>query len=218
MHFPVPDPAYTNSALARAHFRLAAQLAIGFVALLWLIHLMNWASDLNVYTLGVRPRELAGTIGILLAPLLHGSFDHLLANSPPLVVLGTAMLYLYPDSSKRVLPIVYLGPGIATWIFGRESSHVGASGLVYGLATYVFFAGLLRRDRRAVAASLIVCFLYGSLLLGLVPGEVGVSWETHLAAALFGGVLAIALRRLDVPPKKRYAWDEEAESGDDPPE
>lgn len=215
MHFPVPDPAHTGSEQARALFRLAAKIALGFVALLWLIQLMNSASGLDPAPFSIRPRQLAGLPGIFLAPLVHGGFDHLIANSPSLLVLGTAMLYLYPGSSLRVLPVVYLGPGIATWVFGRESFHLGASGLVYGLASYVFVAGLLRRDRRAVAASLVVCFMYGSLLLGLVPSEVGVSWETHVAAVVIGIALALALRCLDVAARKRYAWEDEKATNDD---
>ena len=126
------------------------------------------------------------------------------------------MLYLYPNSALKVLPAVYLGPGIAVWLFGRASSiHVGASGLVYGLVSYVFVAGVIRRDRRAIAASLLVSFLYGSAMWGVLPIEPGVSWETHLAAALIGLLLAIALRRLDVPPRKRYAWEDETDDDDD---
>jgi membrane associated rhomboid family serine protease len=209
VHFPVPDPAYTSSAHARAHFRLAAQLACGFVAMLWLIHLLNWAFDVEPDPFGVRPREVAGIAGILLAPLVHSGFMHLIANTLPLVVLGTAMLFLYPQSSLRALPVIYLGPGVVVWLFGRGSVHLGASGLIYGLAGYVFIAGLLRRDRRAIAASLIVSFMYGSLALGFLPLPPEISWETHLAAAVIGALLALALRRLDVPPRKRYGWEEE---------
>lgn len=216
MPFHVPDPAFTGSAQARAHFRLAARLALGFVALLWLIHLMNWAADLDPSPFGIRPRQLAGAPGILTAPLVHGDFAHLVANSAPLAVVGTAMLFLYPNASLRVLPAIYLGPGIAVWLFGRDSAHLGASGLVYGLVAYVFVAGLLRRDRRAIAASLVVAFMYGSLAWGVLPTREPVSWETHLAAALIGVASAFALRRLDVPPRKRYAWeDEDGESSDD---
>jgi membrane associated rhomboid family serine protease len=216
MPFHVPDPAFTGSAQARAHFRLAARLALGFVALLWLIHLMNWAADLDPSPFGIRPRQLAGALGILTAPLVHGDFAHLVANSAPLAVVGTAMLFLYPNASLRVLPAIYLGPGIAVWLFGRDSAHLGASGLVYGLVAYVFVAGLLRRDRRAIAASLVVAFMYGSLAWGVLPTREPVSWETHLAAALIGVASAFALRRLDVPPRKRYAWeDEDGESSDD---
>jgi membrane associated rhomboid family serine protease len=90
-----------------------------------------------------------------------------------------------------------------------SSTHLGASGLVYGLVTYIFVAGLIRRDKRAIAASLLVCFLYGTLAWGVLPIQPGVSWETHLAAALISLALAIVLRRLDIPPRKRYAWEDE---------
>lgn len=216
MQAHLPDPNYTSSERARANFRLAAKIALGFVALLWLIELLNWGLDWQLASVGVRPREIAGLSGILLAPLLHGGFAHLVTNSLPLLVLGTGMLYLYPNSALKVLPAVYLGPGIAVWLFGRASSiHVGASGLVYGLVSYVFVAGVIRRDRRAIAASLLVSFLYGSAMWGVLPIEPGVSWETHLAAALIGLLLAIALRRLDVPPRKRYAWEDETDDDDD---
>jgi membrane associated rhomboid family serine protease len=211
MQIHVPDPAYTGSERARANFRLAVKIALGFVALLWVIQLSDWALDLGPAEFGVRPRQLAGLPGILVAPLMHGGFGHLIANSPPLAVLGTAMLYLYPRSALRVLPAVYLGPGIAVWMFAQGSSHVGASGLVYGLVSYIFVAGLIRRDKRAIAASLLVSFMYGALVWGVLPIEVGVSWETHLAAALIGITLAITLRHLDIPPRRRYSWEDEGD-------
>ena len=96
-----------------------------------------------------------------------------------------------------------------------SSRHVGASGMVYGLAGYIFLAGVIRRDTRAIAASLLVCFLYGTLVWGVLPIKAGVSWETHLAAALIGLVLAITLRRLDIPPRKRYAWEDEKDEFED---
>ena len=209
MHIHASDPAFTDSERARANFRLAVRLALGFVALIWFIQLLNWALDLGVEDFGVRPRELAGLPGILFAPLMHSGFPHLIANSLPVLIVGTAMLYLYPSAALRVLPAVYLGPGVAVWLFARGSSHVGASGLVYGLVSYIFVAGLIRRDRRAIAASLLVCFMYGASVWGLLPFEPGVSWETHLAAALIGVVLAIALRHRDIPLRARYSWEDE---------
>ena len=212
MQVHIPDPAYAGSERARANFRLAVKVALGFVALIWVIQLLNWALDVGPEDFGIRPRQLAGLPGILFAPLVHGGFAHLIANSLPLLVLGTAMLYLYPSAALRVLPAVYLGPGIAVWLFARGGVHVGASGLVYGLVGYIFVAGLIRRDRRAIAASLLVCFMYGALVWGVLPIEPGVSWETHLAAALIGVVLAIALRRLDMPLRKRYSWEDEKDN------
>ena len=211
-----PDPAYTNSERARANFRLAVKIALGFVALLWLIQMSNWALDLGPPDLGVRPREWSGLVGVPFAPLLHGGFEHLVGNTPPLAVLGTAMLYLYPRSSLRVLPAVYIGPGIAVWLFGRSSVHLGASGLVFGLASYILVAGVIRRDRRAIAASLLVCFMYGALVWGVFPVDTGASWETHLAAALIGIALAIRLRHLDIPPRRRYMWEDEESEPESP--
>ena len=211
MEVHTPDPAYTGAEHSRAGFRLALRFALGFVVLIWFIQLLNYGLGLELERFGVRPRVLAGLPGILLAPLLHHGFGHLIANSAPLLVLGTVMLHLYPRSTVSVLPAVYLGPGIAVWLLGRAAVHVGASGLIYGLVSYIFVAGLIRHDRRAIAACLLVCFMYGSLVWGVLPLERAVSWETHLAAALIGVLMAIMLRHLDIPPRKRYSWEDETD-------
>jgi membrane associated rhomboid family serine protease len=209
MQIHIPDPHYTGSPQARTSFRVALEIALAFVALLWLIQLFNWTLDLELQRFGVRPRDWHGLVGILLAPLLHGSFMHLIGNTLPLLVLGTVLLHLYPAAALRVLLAVYLGPGIAVWLFGRDSVHIGASGMAYGLVGYILVAGLIRRDRRAIAASLLVCFMYGALVWGVLPIEPGVSWETHLSAALIGIALAIVFRRLDIPPRRQYSWEGE---------
>ena len=215
MQIDVPDPAYTSSEQARASFRLAVKLALCFVVLLWVIQLLNWGLGLELGRFGVRPREFTGLPGILAAPLLHGGFAHLIANSLPLLVLGAGMLYLYPGSALKVIPAIYLGPGAVVWLFAVSATvHAGASGLVYGLFSFIFVSGLIRRDRRAIAASLLVCFLYGTMVWGVLPIKSGVSWETHLTAALIGFALAIVLRRLDLPPRKRYSWEDEASGHD----
>ncbi len=213
MELHTPDPAYTGSERSRANFRLAVRIALGFVALIWLIDAFSWGLNLELERFGVRPRQWAGVPGILFAPLLHSGFTHLVANSLPLLVLGTAMLHLYPNSALRVLPAVYLGPGVAVWLLAGGGVHVGASGLVYGLVSYIFVAGLIRRDRRAIAASLLVAFMYGTLAWGVLPIKPGVSWQTHLAAALIGVSMAIILRQLDIPPRIRYTWEDEPDDG-----
>src|SRR5256885_6758737 len=167
MQVHIPDPDYTSSERARANFRLAAKIALGFVVLLWLIQLLNGGLDLELQRFGVHPREFAGLPGILLAPLLHGGFPHLITNSLPLLVLGTVMLHLYPNSAIKVIPAVYLGPGIAVWLFAKESTiHVGASGLVYGLVSYIFVAGVARRGRRVLPPSRPGFLFYGFPGLG----------------------------------------------------
>jgi membrane associated rhomboid family serine protease len=215
MRVDVSGPSDTGSEQPRADFRLAANTALAFVALLWVIQLSSWGLDLELERFGVLPRQLTGLPGILLAPLVHAGFIHLIANSLPLIVLGTTMLHLYPKSALRVLPAVYLGPGVAVWLFARSSIHVGASGLVYGLFSYILAAGIIRRDRRAIAASLLVCFMYGALVWGVLPIKPEFSWETHLAAALIGVVLAIMLRHLDIPPRTRYSWEDETDEFED---
>jgi membrane associated rhomboid family serine protease len=207
MQIHSPDPSFTDSAQAREHLRLATRLSLGFVALLWLIPILGWGLELERF--GIRPRQWASLPGILFAPMLHAGFAHLIANSLPVLVLGTVMLQLYPTAAFRVLPAVYLVPGLAVWLFARDSVHVGASGLIYGLVSYIFVAGLIRRDRRAIAASLLVAFMYGALVWGVLPIRVGVSWETHLAAALVGVSMAIMLRHWDNPPRIRYSWEGE---------
>jgi membrane associated rhomboid family serine protease len=212
MQLHSPDPDFTGSARARTNFRLAVLTSLGFVALIWLVPLLGWGLDLQRF--GVRPREWLGLPGILVAPLLHADFNHLLVNSLPLVVLGTMIFHLYPRSAFRVLPAVYLGPGILVWLFARGGNHLGASGIIYGLVSFVFVAGLIRRDRRAVAGSMLVAFMYGAMAWGILPIKLGVSWETHLAAALIGALFAIALRHWDHPPPVRYSWErEEGEDG-----
>ena len=219
MQIHVPDPEFTASAANRAHFRSALVVAAAFVVVLVAIHAAGAALGLPLQRYGVQPQAWAGLPGILMAPLLHADVAHLASNALPLLVAGTAMLHLYPDAARVVLPAVYVGPGIAVWLFGRPSLHLGASGLVYGLVGYIFVAGVIRRDRRAIAAALLVSFLYGALVWGVFPLKVGVSWETHLAGAAIGVALAFAFRARDVPPRKRYSLEDEAdaEAGAPPP-
>jgi membrane associated rhomboid family serine protease len=208
MYADLRDPVLPDPARARANFHVAVKLALVFVALLWLIQVLL-GGEIDPGMFGVRPRQWIGLLGILSAPLVHGDYAHLVGNSVPLVVLGSAMLYLYPRSSRIVLPAVYLLPGSAVWLFARGSSHIGASGLVYGMFAYVLTAGLLRRDRRAIATSLLVVFLYGTLVWGVLPLEPRMSWETHLAAAIIGVALAFALRERDVLLRRAYSWESE---------
>ena len=164
---------------------------------------------------GADPRHTARGLLVTYVGALVGGYLFEGVRAVPLAIAGTAMLFLYPDASRIVLPAIYLGPGLAVWLFARDATHIGASGLVYGLVSYVFVAGMIRRDRRAIAASLLVAFLYGALVWGVLPIKLGVSWETHLAAAVIGVVLAVALRGRDVPPRKQYSWELEPPADDD---
>jgi membrane associated rhomboid family serine protease len=116
------------------------------------------------------------------------------------------------------LPVVYFGSGLCVWVFGRPGYHIGASGLIFGLMSFIFTIGILRWDRRAIALSLAVFFLYGGMIWGVLPSDPKVSFEYHLFGALLGLFLAVAMRRLDPsPPEKRYSWEDEDDLGDDWP-
>ena len=201
----------------RARLIGAFLVATAFTALLWWIRTLDAALGWDLGALGVRPREFDGLIGILFAPLLHGSFEHLLANTPPLLVLGTLLLYGYPRARAPALALIWLGSGLGVWLMGRDSVHIGASGVATGLMFFLFCAGLMRRDRLAVAFSMIAFFLYGGMVWGVFPQEAGVSWEYHLCGALAGVLAAALFRRLDAPlPERHYAWEDEPPDAEDP--
>jgi membrane associated rhomboid family serine protease len=183
------------------------------VIILWLIQITNALFNLELVQYGVYPREIAGLRGVLFAPLIHGSFAHLFSNTLPLLVMGTAMLLGYPRSSKLVLPVIYFGVGLMVWIFGRESFHVGASGINFGLLAFVFVIGALRWDKKAIALSCLVFFMYGSMIWGIFPTEPGVSFESPFFGAVIGILCAIIFRNVDAkPPVKRYDWEGEDET------
>ena len=195
--------------------RRSALAALYFIALIWLIWLVDGLFNLGLRSFGVYPRHFDGLAGILFAPLIHSSFSHVFANTLPVLILGTAFLYFYPRSAAPGLPVIYLGTGLLVWLFARSSMHIGASGLVYGMVFFLFLIGILRRDRRSVAVSLTVFFLYGGMVWGILPIQHGVSFESHLAGAVIGVGLAFALRRRDPPrAEKRYEWDDESDSED----
>jgi membrane associated rhomboid family serine protease len=173
-------------------------------------------AGVDLTTFGVYPRSLSGLLGIPVAPFIHGSVAHLFSNSLPLILLGTALLYGYPKSARIVLPVLFLGTGLGVWLFGRESYHIGASGLTFGIMFFVFVVGALRWDRRAIALSCAVFFLYGGMVWGVFPGDPQVSYEAHASGALLGVVLAVLLRKLDPPARaKRYSWEDEEQNPDE---
>jgi len=204
-----PDPRYVHGKKAQANFRLALKVAFLFLAALWLVFLLDALFGLRLNRFGLRPGSVPGLIGVVTAPLLHGGLSHIFSNSMSLVVSLTAILYLYPNSSARVIPMIWLGSGLMAWLIGRPTMHIGASGFIYGLLAYVFFSGILRRDMRSVAVSLLVGFLYGSMIWGVLPIRPHMSWELHLSGGLIGVLLAFFYRKWDRVPVIRYDWEED---------
>jgi membrane associated rhomboid family serine protease len=193
-------------------------MSVSLVAVLWLVNLGAELFDLNLVEYGIYPRRITGAVGIAFAPFIHGSFSHLFANSVPIVILGTALLYGYPRSAGFVLGCLYAGTGLGVWLTARDAYHIGASGLTFGMMFFVFIIGAIRWDRRAIALSMLVFFLYGGMVWGILPTDPSVSYESHFFGALIGVALAILCRNRDPAPlEKRYSWeDEEGTSSDGP--
>lgn len=207
--FEQPDPRFTQSKRAHSNFRLALRIALVAIGVLWTLFIIDAAFGLRLGRFGLRPGSLGGLSGVITAPLLHGSFQHLLSNTIPLLIALTASLYLYPSAAVRVIPLTWLGSGVIAWLIGRPSLHFGASGLIYGLLAFVFVSGVLRRDLRSVSVALLVGFLYGSMVWGVLPIRPNMSWEMHLGGALCGVLLAVLYRNRDRVPVRRYEWEDD---------
>jgi membrane associated rhomboid family serine protease len=199
------------------HFRQALAGVAAFIGLLWVIELLDTGFDLHLARLGVYPRAWHGLWGVLCAPLIHGSWQHLISNSLVLLVLGVVLLYGYPRASRDVIMLVWLGSGLAVWLFARTSYHFGASGLAHGLMFFIFVSGILRRDRLSIALSLIVFLLYGGMVASIFPQQPGISYESHFFGALMGVIAAFLFRHRDPAlPEKSYDW-EHGPADDDQP-
>lgn len=195
---------------AASRFRRAVVTVVVFIGMLWVIRLAATGLSLQLTDLGVYPREPGGLRGILLAPLIHGSWGHLISNSFALFVLGSVLLYGYPRAAPGVLLLIYFGSGLGVWLLARSSYHIGASGLTHGLMFFVFVSGILRRDRLSVALSMIVFFLYGGMVWSVFPQQPGISWESHFFGAVTGVIAAFLFRHSDpLPPVKHYDWEGE---------
>ena len=164
---------------------------------------------------GVFPRSLEGILGIITSPFIHGDWKHVFNNSIPLLVLGTSLRYFYKDISKEVFLWSWLMSGLWLWAIGRSSFHIGASGIVYALASFLFFSGLIRKHTRLMAVSFVVVFLYGSMVWGIFPIKEHISWEGHLSGGLAGIILAWWFR-FKGPPNQKYQYeiDEELEENE----
>lgn len=179
----------------------------------WVVYYVEIKFGLNFNRWGIRPGELYGLRGVFFGPFIHGSFRHLFNNSIPLLVMGSVLFYFYRTISWRVLIIGTLATGILTWIIARPSYHIGASGVVYLLVSFIFFSGVFRKYYRLAAVSLVTVFLYGSMVWYIFPVEERISWEGHLSGFLVGLTMAFAFRK--VGPKREifeFHKDEEFDS------
>ena len=168
---------------------------LGLVALLWAIEIADWLLFGNrlPQLLGIRPHYLSGLWGIVFAPFLHGNFAHLLANTVPLVTLGWFVMLRGRGEWIAVSVITALCSGVGTWLFGATgSTHIGASGVIFGYFGFLLLRGYFERSLTAIAFSLLVTFLYGGIIFGVLPTSQMISWQGHLFGFL-GGILAARL-------------------------
>jgi membrane associated rhomboid family serine protease len=182
-------------------------LPVLFGILILNIRLIESLTSIDLTFLGIFPRRVSGLIGVITAPLIHSGFNHLYSNFFPLIIMGAAVIYFYPKTSGRVIPMIYLFTNILVWLFARPAYHIGASGLVYGLASFLFFSGVIRRDVRAITVALLVVFLYGGLVWGIFPIDQKISYESHFYGSSVGFILSFVFRKSD--PYKKYDWEEE---------
>ncbi len=179
-------------------FKRGIYITLSFVLLLWTIKSIEWARDLDFGYYGILPRSLKGSIGILTGPLIHGDLLHLMSNTFPLVILGLGLFYFYHKIALEVFIWIYLATGFWVWVIGRDAYHIGASGLVYGILMFIFWGGVLRKNPRSLAISMIIFFLYGYMVYGLIPGDKGISWESHVMGSLAGIFLAIYFKKVPI--------------------
>lgn len=169
---------------------------------IWTVKIYETLAGHSLSNYGLYPRDPEKLYGIVTMVFLHKDFPHLYANSTGLLMLGVALYQFYPRVANRVMLYGALLAGVMTWCFGRASFHIGASGLLYVLTAYLFFSGILRRDRASVGIMLITAFLYGSAIWGVLPIHPGISWEGHLSGGIAGFLLAVRYRKVDLPPKE----------------
>ena len=185
------------------------KLPVAFVLLLWGIHLIEVLSDEELAAfMGILPRQAEGLLGIITFPLIHGGWGHLSSNSLPLIILGTAILFFYRPIALRSIAFIYLLHGALVFLAARPVTHIGASGLVYGFAAFLLTSGILRRERSLMALSMLVIFIYGGMIWGVLPIREGVSWEGHLFGAIAGIAAAFYYRR-EGPQRTPYEWEQE---------
>tara|TARA_R110002073_G_scaffold336208_1_gene530912 strand:- start:47672 stop:48352 length:681 start_codon:yes stop_codon:yes gene_type:complete len=177
------------------------------VLLLWMVYWFEVTFGYNFTKYGIYPRTFSGLRGILFSPFIHSGIKHLFNNSVPLFVLLISLFYFYKDIAFKILFYGLLLSGFLTWIIARDAYHIGASGIVYLLFSFILFSGIIRRYIRLIAVSLMVVFLYGSMIWFIFPVKEEISWEGHLSGFLVGIVFALVYRNYG-PQKTRFHWEE----------
>jgi len=195
------------------HFFKSLTFPVILLVAMWMVKFIEYNWQFSFIRFGVLPLKAEGLFGIIAAPFIHENFRHLISNSLPLFLLTLSLFYFYKEIAGRVFVFIYIIDGICVWLSGREAYHIGASGIVYGLVSFLFFSGIIRRDSRLAAITLLIAFLYGSMIWGIFPDffpDKDISYEAHLWGLIAGILFAIYYRKQG-PEKKKYSWENEVE-------
>jgi membrane associated rhomboid family serine protease len=190
---------------------------VTFVILMWTVRIFEVYTKINLGFLGIYPLHVKGLPGILASPLIHAGWAHLYSNTIPILILLACIFYFYKEIAFRVTGLIWLITGIWVWFWAREAYHIGASGVVYGLFSFVFLSGLLRRNKQLMAISFMVGFTYGSLVWGIFPElfpDKDISWESHLMGLISGSVIAWYYRK-EGPQRMEYQWNDDDDDDDE---
>lgn len=184
-----------------------------FVVLMWAVFFIDHAFNLHLTQLGTAPRTIKGLNGIIFSPFLHSDLEHLASNSLPMLVLGMLTFYFYKPIAWPSFIWIYIMSGVWLWVGGRNTPtgdmyHIGASGLIYGAAVFLFFSGVFRKHKPLMVISALVLFLYGGMMWGIFPIKQEISWEAHLFGAISGLMVAYNYRK-EGPQRKEYEWENE---------
>ncbi len=197
--------------MSKEHFKfspLILAIPLYFVLFLWIVYWIEVKYGFNFNKYGVYPRTLKGLRGIIFSPFIHGDIKHLFHNSLPLFVLLFSLYYFYRKVALKIFLYGTLFTGLLTWLIARKSFHIGASGIIYLLFSFIFFSGIIRKNYRLIAVSLMVIFLYGSMVWYLLPVKEDISWEGHLSGFAIGLFFAFYYRKVG-PQKFMYEWEKE---------
>ncbi|MCF6183044.1 MAG: rhomboid family intramembrane serine protease [Bacteroidales bacterium] len=197
--------------IEKIRLKLSLTVPLLFLIIMWLIKIIEYSLNLHLYTYGIYPQRLNCLTGIITAPFIHGSFEHLFSNTIPFLLLGTGLFYFYKESAYKVFLIIWLFSGFWVWLAARPAYHIGASGMIYGFASFLFFSGLLQKNRSLAALSLLIIFIYGGMVWGVLPLKPEVSWESHLFGAITGLVSAFIF----APKNIKISTENETNDNDD---
>ena len=192
------------------------RLPLAFLLIIWSVKILEFSLSVSFINLGIFPQKISSLIGVIFSPIIHKDIAHLLNNTYPIIVLGGLLCYFYKKIAIKIFFWLYFVSGFWLWIIGRPVYHIGASGIIYALASFLLISGLIKKNNPLTAASMLIIFLYGSMIWGILPLNNGVSWEGHLTG-MFAGILIALFFKKEGPENTKYQWeiDEEAENNTD---